>query len=952
MIANEADAERIFLSAVDNHPPEKWESFLQQVCSGDLPLLGRVRRLLAAHAAANPLLEALPAVAILDLNGPVERPGMQIGRYKLLENIGEGGMGVVYMAEQREPVRRTVALKVIKPGMDTHQVVARFEAERQALALMNHPNIAKVLDAGATELGRPYFVMELVKGVPVTEFCDRQKFDNRQRLGLFITICGAVQHAHQKGLIHRDIKPSNLLVEMHDVTPVPKVIDFGVARAIGQQLTEKTLHTGFNQLIGTPLYMSPEQAGLSSIDVDTRSDVYSLGVLLYELLTGHTPFESETLRKASFEEMRRMIREVDPPTPSVRVSTLEAKDQSTICEHRGVDVRRISKSLRGELDWIVMKAVEKDRNRRYDSPAAFAADIQRYLNDEPVLASPPSTYYRIQKFTTRNRRFIATATIVAVALLIGTVVSFGQAIEAQQARINTEASLRRESEARNQTEESFKIARQAIEATTKKIARDPRLREANNLAMRKELLATSLPFYERLGKQKTNDIRLQLEMAITSRDLAGLHKHLGDREAMRAEYQRAIASFEALSKSLPNAAEIQFYLADSHGNFASALAELGEAAAAESHLRIAQKVIDASAEKSTEPSTLRCQASVALKLGQFSSASRRHEEAEREIRRAIDIYKAIPPKELTDMADGGLPKAWNALGVLQAGQNRIPEAERSFSTSCDEYRRVIGLHPRDIDLKSGLSGSLDNWALTLGIQGKQSELLAAELEGHETLEALIKEFPNVPGYQIDLGAANCNIGIRLSDNGSPAESLPYFEKAIALLQAVLSRDSRIITARQFLANGYGSMGKALNELQRPSEAIAAFDKAMEWVDEPRKPIFDFMKAQAVAKTQPEKAVSLVEAYLKPETVDPSVCYNAACFYAILSTMTTEKSDQDRYVQRALQLLTQAREKGYFTPPQVAHLESDKDFNSLRSREDFQAFEQTLRAPASESSPRN
>ena len=951
MIANEADAERIFLSAVDNHPPEKWESFLQQVCSGDLPLLGRVRRLLAAHAAANPLLEALPAVATLDLNGPVERPGMQIGRYKLLENIGEGGMGVVYMAEQREPVRRTVALKVIKPGMDTHQVVARFEAERQALALMNHPNIAKVLDAGATELGRPYFVMELVKGVPVTEFCDRQKFDNRQRLGLFITICGAVQHAHQKGLIHRDIKPSNLLVEMHDVTPVPKVIDFGVARAIGQQLTEKTLHTGFNQLIGTPLYMSPEQAGLSSIDVDTRSDVYSLGVLLYELLTGHTPFESETLRKASFEEMRRMIREVDPPTPSVRVSTLEAKDQSTISEHRGVEVRRISKSLRGELDWIVMKALEKDRNRRYDSPAAFAADVQRYLNDEPVLASPPSTYYRIQKFTRRNRRFIATATIVAAALLIGTVVSVWQAIEAQQARINTEASLRRESEARDQTEESFKIARQAIEATTKKIASDPRLREANNLAMRMELLASALPFYERLGKQKINDHRLQLEMANTLRDLAELHRHLGDLEAVRTDYQMAITTFEKLAIFYPNADEMQFYLANSHRGLATAMAEMGEMPAAEMHLRTAQKLMEASVAKSAEPSILRCHASVTLNLGQVLRATRRYEEAEREIRRAIDIHKSIPPdKDSAAEDDDLLASALNALGVLQIWQKRNPEAERSFSASCDEYRRLIAMHPSNIGLKTGLSSSLDNLGTTLDAQGKHSDFLAADRESHEIIESLIKEFPNVPSYQVNLGAKNCNTGIHLLENGSPAESLPYFEKASASLQVVLARDSRIVSARQFLANSYGAKGRALNKLERHTEAIAAFDKAMEWVDESRKPSFAFMKARVVAKTQPEQAVSLVEEYLGPEKVSPDTRYDAACFYSHLASKTTDKSDQNRHIQRVLQLLTQAREQGFFTPPQVAHFRSDADFTFLRSQVDFQAFEMSLRAVAAGAPP--
>ncbi len=951
MTANEADAERIFLSALDNYPPGERESYLQEVCGADPKLLGRVKELLDAHSAANSLIEGLPAVATLDLSSHAERPGMPIGPYKLLEKIGEGGMGVVYMAEQREPVRRTVALKVIKPGMDTHQVIARFEAERQALAMMNHPHIAKMLDAGATELGRPYFVMELVKGVPVTEFCDQQKLDNRQRLGLFITICGAVQHAHQKGLIHRDIKPSNLLVEMHDVTPVPKVIDFGVARAIGQQLTEKTLHTGFNQLIGTPLYMSPEQAGLSSIDVDTRSDVYSLGVLLYELLTGHTPFESEALRKASFDEMRRMIREVDPPSPSVRVSTLEAKDQSTISERRGADVRRVSKSLRGELDWIVMKALEKDRNRRYDSPAALAADIQRYLNDEPVLASPPSITYRIQKFARRNQRYIATAAMVAAALLIGTVVSVWQAIEAHQARRKAEASLQSESEARNQTEESFKIARQAIEATTKKIASDPRLRESNNLALRKELLATALPFYERLGKQKTNDNRLQLEMALTLRDLAGLHRHLGDFAAMRADYQRAIASFEALHRSLPEAGEIQFYLADSHRGLATALADLGEMTDAEVHLRTAQRLINASAEKSAEASTHYCQASVALNLGQFLRATRKDEEAEREIQRAIEIYQKIPPKQNLSLSeDELLARPWNALGTLQAGQNRIPEAERSFSASCDEFRRLIALHSRDLGLRSGLSSSLDNLATTLGMQGKHAEVIAAERESHEIIEALIKEFPNVPGYQIDLGAKNCNIGIRLSHSDSPAEALPYFEKAIALLHAVLARDSRIVSARQFLANSYGSMGNALNKLERPTDAIAAFDKAMEWVDESRKPSFVFMKARALAKTQLEEAVSLVEEYLKPEKIAPDVLYDAACFFSYLASMTAEKSDQDRHVQRALQLLGKAREEGHFSPPMVAHFIKDSDFSALRGRGDFQAFEQSLRTPGAESAP--
>ncbi|MFO0924886.1 MAG: tetratricopeptide repeat protein [Pirellulales bacterium] len=600
--------------------------------------------------------------------------------------------------------------------------------------------------------------------------------------------------------------------------------------------------------------------------------------------------------------------------------------------------------MRGELDWIVMKALEKDRNRRYDSPTALAADIQRFLNDQPVLASPPSPFYRIHKFARRNQRYIATAAVVATALLIGTAISVWQAIEANQARREAEASLRSESEARDQTEVSFRIARRAIEATTKKIASDPRLREANNLVLRKELLASALPFYDQLGKQKTNDIRLQLEMAITLRDLASLKLQLGDFEAMKADYQRAITAFEELDKVIPHP-ELKFYLADSHSSLAKALADRGEMTDAETHFRSAQKIIDLSAETSKEGSTLLCQATVALSLGRFLHTTRKYDEAEREILRAIDVYKTYSPKRNTkDGAEDLLADAWSALGVLQATQNRIPEAAQSFSNSRDEYRRLIEAYPRDPDLKSGLAGSLDNLTIALGFVGEHPDVPALERESLEITEALIKEFPNVASYQINLGAKNCNIGTRLSANGSPGESIPYFEKAISALQGVLSRDSRIVPARQFLSNSYASMGVALTRLQRYQEAMTAYDKAMEWVEEHRKPYFTFMKARAIARSDEKQAVGLVEAYLEPEKVAPETRYDAACFYSELASISAEMVDQDRYARRALQLLTQVREQGYFTPHQVAHFKRDGDFAPLRSREDFQAFEKSLQVP--------
>jgi tetratricopeptide (TPR) repeat protein/serine/threonine protein kinase len=402
----------------------------------------------------------------VDEAGATERPGTVIGPYKLLEQIGEGGFGVVFMAEQQQPIRRKVALKLIKPGMDTRQVIARFEAERQALALMDHPNIAKVLDAGQTPPAyaggslRPYFVMDLVKGLPITEFCDQARLPIRERLELFLSVCQAVQHAHQKGIIHRDIKPSNVLVTLHDGTPLAKVIDFGIAKALGQELTDKTLYTAFAQLIGTPLYMSPEQAAFSNIDVDTRSDIYSLGVLLYELLTGTTPCDKERLHQAGYDEMRRIIREEEPPKPSTRISTLsrprlpsgtgpaqqagptcaaDTATLATIAANRQSDPKRLGQFFRAELDWIVMKCLEKDRDRRYETANGLARDIQRYLHDEPVQACPPSPWYKFRKFARRKKTALVIATCVFVALA-GMAAVVGWAVRDRVARDHDQAA--------------------------------------------------------------------------------------------------------------------------------------------------------------------------------------------------------------------------------------------------------------------------------------------------------------------------------------------------------------------------------------------------------------------------------------------------------------------------------------------------------------------------------
>ncbi|MGE3180708.1 MAG: tetratricopeptide repeat protein, partial [Phycisphaerae bacterium] len=776
MNAERPNAETIFHAARQIDSAHDRDEYLKIACGQDQPLRARIERLLRAeHAMDGFLVEPrrtmmppIPENSSIDADATLEQglkssafseePGDTIGRYRLLEQIGEGGFGVVFMAEQREPIRRKVALKIIKLGMDTRQIVARFEQERQALAIMDHPNIARVYDAGATRSGRPFFVMELCNGDPVTAYCDQNKLSIRDRLELFVQICRAVQHAHQKGIIHRDIKPRNVLVSEQDGRPLVKVIDFGIAKATEAKLTDKTLFTGHRQMIGTPQYMSPEQAS-GSLDIDTRTDVYSLGVLLYELLTGTTPCDPRSLRSADVVEFQRMICEIEPQKPSTRFER-SSEVAALIASQRGSEPRRLGFLLRGDLDWLTMKALEKDRTHRYSAAGDFAADVQRHLDDEPILAGPPRTSYRVRKFIRRHRIGVIAGTTVALALVIGVIGTTWGMLWALEERSRADEAASAEMEInRFLTEDLLGMVAPA------EMGRDVKMRDVLDVAAQQiEGRFVRQPFVEA-------SIRITLGRTYSKLGLPG---------AAIPHFRRAIdlltehtstADVETLQVRIDLAAE---------------LLELSEFAEAESVLLSAMDDI-----KTFQNGDRALAGGAKRILGWLYVKLLRLEEADAILQEAVDDLATAHGPDSKEVAI-----VLNNQGVLFTRTGRLDEAAENYQRALDISAAQSGpMHPRTLTLKLNLSEVLR----------RRGEPQKAKALAEEVLEA---------ERQV-LGDAHPSTLVAMNNVANLAGTLEQYDQAESLFQEVIERseESRgaihadTATARNNLGQLYRTMGR-------------------------------------------------------------------------------------------------------------------------------------------------
>ena len=772
---------------------------------------------------------------------PNEVSAKWLGPYKLLQQLGEGGMGSVWLAEQDKPVRRRVAVKLIRPGMGSKEIIARFEAERQALAMMNHPNIAKILDAGTTEQGSPYFVMELVSGKPLTEYCDQHKLSIEERLKLFIEVCCGVQHAHQKGIIHRDLKPGNILVANQDNKPVPKVIDFGLAKAIEstQKLTDQSLFTGIGQILGTLKYMSPEQAAMDSLDVDTRTDIYALGVILYELLTGATPLDNSSIKDKAVVKVLEVIRELEPARPSSKLGSGTDEQISTIVSNRRIERLKLNKVLAGDLDWIVMKALEKDRTRRYESASGFAEDIQRFLNDEPVIARPPSFRYRVSKFVSKNRTVVVAASLVFFSLFGGVIGTTWGMVSANIARSEAEYA---ESEERKQREEAEKQKvraeereQQAIDAVRRfgdvvtenqELKNNPEFEE-----LRKKLLLEPMKFFDSLIKATIEnydtDPSSLTRLSKATKSLGALHVLIGNKANALEAFKKERFILEQMQKLSPDDEKTLISLATCYNNMAVQLRSLGrydEAFAVhENEKQIYNRL---SVEQSGNEDLLFGLANYHKQIGEWYREQTINDKALLSLRESVKtIQSVLDKKPLDKVALAAKANLKNTIAVVLSDNGNAQGAIDAYIEAKATLEEIIEVDPTENDYRSQLAACMINLSDAQLEIGQEAISIKNLLAAVEIMEHLVDKNPTVTDYLTSLSSCYNNLGARYKQAKKFESALEAFSKTIELREKLVAKNPEDPHMQVSLARSYGNKGVAFTQLQNTEKALQFFEKS-------------------------------------------------------------------------------------------------------------------------------